>query len=364
MPVAQWPARDAALWAAALEPGDPFTPGGLASRWAPSTQRQVSVAYGRWLTWLDIRGELDREVGPGDRITRERVTLYVSDLAATISPFTVASYVQLLNDALRAMVPDVDWKWIGRAPGRIRQQAVPSREKRSRLQTPDRLVELGIKLMTEAEREFAAAPLEAAIRFRSGLTIAFLAYRPIRMENLEAMRCDEHLTHRNGTWRVAFRAAEVKARRPLEFPFPASLVSFLKKYLTVYRPILLAGDPRRPPASKTTALWVSREGQPLGYQTIGYHIQRHTQAEFGAPINAHLFRDCAATFIAIVDPEHVRIIAAILGHATMRTSERHYNQAKGLEAGRRHVKTIQTLRAAGRRGAKAVKQVAGQAVTA
>jgi integrase/recombinase XerD len=53
-------------------------------------------------------------------------------------------------------------------------------------------------------------------------------------------------------------------------------------------------------------------------------------------INPHLFRDCAATTIAIHDPEHVQIIAAILGHSSMTTSERHYIQASSLEAGRRY----------------------------
>jgi hypothetical protein len=51
-----------------------------------------------------------------------------------------------------------------------------------------------------------------------------------------------------------------------------------------------------------------------------------------------------ATAIAIVDPEHVHIIADVLGHSTLSTSERHYNQARGLEAGRRYHCTIEELR--------------------
>ena len=49
----------------------------------------------------------------------------------------------------------------------------------------------------------------------------------------------------------------------------------------------------------------------------------------------HLFRDAAATSIAIHDPEHVTNIMPVLGHSTLTTCERHYNQAQGLEAGRR-----------------------------
>jgi integrase/recombinase XerD len=58
-----------------------------------------------------------------------------------------------------------------------------------------------------------------------------------------------------------------------------------------------------------------------------------------------LFRDAAATSIAIDDPEHVTNIMRVLGHSTLAKSERHYNQARGLEAGRRYQATIQTIRA-------------------
>ena len=51
-------------------------------------------------------------------------------------------------------------------------------------------------------------------------------------------------------------------------------------------------------------------------------------------INPHLFRDCAATTIAIEDPPHVRIASQLLGHRTFSTTEKYYNQARGLEASR------------------------------
>ncbi len=62
------------------------------------------------------------------------------------------------------------------------------------------------------------------------------------------------------------------------------------------------------------------------------------------PLNPHLFRDCAATSIAIEDPEHVRISASILGHASLATTEKYYNQARTLEAGRLYQKSVVTMR--------------------
>ena len=53
-------------------------------------------------------------------------------------------------------------------------------------------------------------------------------------------------------------------------------------------------------------------------------LEKRTLPRFGRTINPHLFRDCAATSITIEAPEHVRIAARVLGHATLQTTERHY----------------------------------------
>ena len=69
-----------------------------------------------------------------------------------------------------------------------------------------------------------------------------------------------------------------------------------------------------------------------------------TRARLGRAINPHLFRDCAATSIAIEDPEHVRITAAVLAHSGLQTSEQHYNHAKSLQAIRRYQEHIRAQR--------------------
>jgi len=60
-----------------------------------------------------------------------------------------------------------------------------------------------------------------------------------------------------------------------------------------------------------------------------------TRTRFGHVVNPHLFRDIAATSIAVEDPGHVRIIRSVLGHSTLRSGERHYVHARTLEASRR-----------------------------
>ena len=69
-------------------------------------------------------------------------------------------------------------------------------------------------------------------------------------------------------------------------------------------------------------------------------IVARTREGLGQAINPHLFRDCAATSIAIEDPAHVGIASRLLGHRTASTTERYYNQARSVEASRLMQKSL------------------------
>jgi len=191
--------------------------------------------------------------------------------------------------------------------------------------------------MVAAEQATGSASLLKAVQYRDGFMIAFLAARPIRRSNLVSIRIDHHLVRNGDGWNLNFEAQEIKNRRPLELSFPNGLVPYLKQYLNRWRPVLLQDQ-------QTDHLWVTRYGQPLSDDLAYVRITRVTERAFGKKINPHLFRDCAATTIAIEDPDHVRIGATILGHANLKTTERHYNHATSLEAGRQFQDSLIALR--------------------
>ena len=91
-------------------------------------------------------------------------------------------------------------------------------------------------------------------------------------------------------------------------------------------------------------LWVGEGGSVLETRRIAARICRRTEERFGRSIPPHLFRDAAATSIAEQDPEHVQMIRAILGHASLATAESHYNHAGSLEAARRLQHVVADLR--------------------
>src|ERR1019366_3364946 len=104
--------------------------------------------------------------------------------------------------------------------------------------------------------------------------------------------------------------------------------------LRVRRPVLLREARRYSGDSAHRRLWVDRFGKPMEEATLRSLIKTYTRAEFGKAVWPHLFRDCLLTTVAIDQPDLMGITASLLGHTNARTGEKHYNQARMLDASR------------------------------
>jgi hypothetical protein len=342
LPVEQWPETDATAWRIAFEPAtDPFSEYSPACSWSPRSRIKTEHGYGRWLYWVSEAGE-NMTLHPADRVNPEQVRRYVADLRRFNSDFTVLCRMQELYDAIRVIVPDRDWSWLRRAHNRLRSRCVPVRDKTTRIQPTEALVELGRRLMTAAEAAKSTPALSRALLFRDGLMIAFLAYRFLRLSNFAMITLGLHLIRHSDGYRLCFSGPEMKGRRPFEAMIPAGLVAAFDRYLDHYRSILLTRGGLQPPA-ETDRLWVSEIATALHESSIPQRIKKHTRAAFGKHLWPHLFRDCAATTVAIEGPEHVGIVPNLLAQSGPRIYEKHYNQARGLEAHRRYQRLLDAL---------------------
>ncbi len=351
LPEAAWPALDRHAWAEARAGGDdPLEDPGLAAHWAPGTTEHTAYCYGAWLAWLAAEGELYAEASPVERITRERARRYLAWLRSALAPGTVATMMTRLKEAVRIMAPEAEIGWLRAGAARLHRMAVPVRNKLPRLVEVDRLVTAGFAVMAQAEAA-SLPPRRRALLYRDGLVLAFLALRPVRVSNLAAMRLDQHIVRDGETIHVRFSAGEVKNRRPLEFSWPTCLLDPFHTYLEVHRPALLAD-------TETPVLWLGRKG-PLTVSGITQVIRAVSERELGMALNPHLFRDCAATMVATQDPEHARIIASILGHARPETSERYYNHAQSMAAGRAYQEIVRRQRGSRGRRSSASRTGAG-----
>ena len=336
----QWPPTDSAAWSEAIAEIDPFGAPSPAGSWSERSRAKTAKGYGRWLSWAMQNG-IEMNLCAADRVTEQHVQRYIADLRSRNGDFTVLCRVQELYDAMRAIAPDRDWSWLRRPQKALRARSVPVRDKASRIKPASVLAQLGKMLMQQAESS-AKPPLSRATLFRDGLMIAFLAYRPLRLSNLAMIRIGRHLIAQTAAYRLYFSKSEMKGKQRFDAGVPAALVPDLDRYIEHYRPILLTRGARQDPPD-TDHLWISEIATPLDPNSIPQRIKKHTRAAFGKHIWPHLFRDCAATSIAVEDPKNARGIKNILGHSTMATSEKHYNQARSLEASRRYQRIVADL---------------------
>jgi len=94
---------------------------------------------------------------------------------------------------------------------------------------------------------------------------------------------------------MIFDGPETKSGRHFEITVSQPLVPYLDIYLREVRTMFPGADRHR-------ALWASRSRRPLTANAIARVISDRTCAAFGQPVSPHLFRHCAATTVATLEP--------------------------------------------------------------
>ena len=336
MPIDEWPVVDRKALEAATDAVDLLDEGGLAAHWSAATRTKVIKSYGRWLTFLYLNGALDDVDEPAARVSRELLESYFKELRSIVAPVTVRGRILDLHEALRVMVPGADLSMLNRLYKRL-NHAEPVRDKRAKVHHPARLIDLGITLMERATLEPVARPAWRAVRYRDGLMIACLAARPLRRRTFCRLAIGKSLVRVDDSYLLRIPADETKTHQPYEAPLPDTLTPYLDEYIDVLRPILLGGK-------VSSRLWITHMGTELTTDSFYLRLRKVTKRELGVPLNPHIFRDSLATSMAIDDPTHVRTAAPLLGHRSLSTTNRHYIQATGLEAGRTYQEQIAHLR--------------------
>ena len=255
------------------------------------------------------------------------------------------------------MAPEADWDWLAQIYRALRAQVRPTRDKLSRLKPIDELVALGERLMDEAESAPEWSARRRAVLFRDGLMIAVLAYRPVRLKNFARHAAWPPSDEGRRLLAHPLRGRRDQIARSLRggFPLGARGEARALSRRPSTRPLLGmrrrrnqggACPDRRRSADRSGAR--RRLGFGVGTQLEPEALQRrifdHTRQAFGRGVSPHLFRDAAATSIAMDNPRHVGDASLVLGHAGHRMTEKHYNHARSLEASRRHAETLARLR--------------------
>ena len=181
--------------------------------------------------------------------------------------------------------------------------------------------------------------------------IALLAYRPVRLKNLAMMRLGRHLM------KVERLLADPLRRRRDQIPHPLRgdvPVGARAQARTLSRRPSTGSDARRarttagpmsPPINPgLDAVWVSEIGTQLGKRALARGSSTTPRRLLAAACPRICFATAPRPRSPIDNRKHIGDASLVLGHAGHRTTEKHYNHARSLEASRRHAETLARLR--------------------
>lgn len=308
LPIAEWPTEDRRLWERAVEKSDlPFSAPRRGAHLRQASIDKYSEGYGRWLGFLLYEGMLDPAARPGARLSRERLGAYFRLMRSLGNrDATILGRLIELKCAINLMDPGPWSAMITHPNGEFIGRAVTMRKRDIVVHDPAVLYAWGIELMEAAanQKHYAAR----RVRLRTGLMVSLLALLGLRLRSLLALRLGSTLIcEADGRWWIRLKPEHTKNKRPLDAPWPASLVPWLERYLTVERPQLLDGV-------ASDALWIGAHGVPLGEPGVGWQIRELSKAKFGPEnaFHAHRFRHSIASAIPFLLPENASAAAAIL----------------------------------------------------
>jgi integrase len=266
-----------------------------------------------------------------------KLTSYTRDVAGAL--ITIASeWVRVPADQLSNL------KKLRGNPGSLRSGLTEKNQALLRKFDDPRLVasllELPDRLWRNARRN-AGVSKRWFIDLQTALALDILLHVAPRIENLAALRFNEHLHWPQGRGKPALlviRIEETKNESPLEFELPIALSDRLYAYRNEVAPAVIG---RRP-----DFLFISRTGVRRTLWTIRVAIQRSMLRHLGVRITPHQFRHIAAKIHLDANPGAYELVRQLLGHKDLKTTTKFYAGIDTRRAGRAHAHLVARLREA------------------
>ena len=326
---AAWPQPDQILWSGLFRKGHPLDEAGPLSHQSPISIAGLEESWGHWLGWVARERPDLLCLDPFTRAAPEVLQAWLANMEHLV-PATASFRINSVLRVLKTFAPAQSLephRHLARYYQRLTDRT-PSSRKQGRIVKSGVLVDAGVKHYRE-HREAAASSIESARACRDALIVTLLALMPMRRRSFTNLELGRSVQRTPGGWRVVLEASDLKSGQYWEARVPEQAASLLTHYVDVVRPCLLVPD-----AQDAGRLWLTKNGTPYKQGHMGVWIKQLTFQLIGVAIPPHFFRDCAATTLALSSAKDARGIRALLGHASDRTSERHYNQASAIEAGR------------------------------
>ncbi len=329
--LAGWPDTDRSLMQDALKPKTFLKPGGAASGWGDKNLETVTYRNGVFLWWLGETGRLLPGSTPLERVSPDNIEAFIDAYGACHSSTLLAGTVHGVYEATRVVHPEADLSCLRERVASLKAIAEP-RPKLPRMADHGALIELGEALIAHGAKRVQEGHMLSAAAVRDGCMILFQIACPLRRASFERLRLGQSLLRDDVGYHVDLGPKQTKTRQPFDAEVWAFLVPHLDYYVGVARPVLVA----RSSKADEGWLWLGAEGERMTGKSISRRVRELTTKHLDRAMSLHLFRDSAATTVAVHASAKIGIVGDVLGHARHETSEKHYNQAKGVEAARRY----------------------------
>jgi integrase len=161
---------------------------------------------------------------------------------------------------------------------------------------------------------------EAHLLVQSAVAIEILQFAPVRIENLNHLRLDQHLVWQGAKLRLVIPAAEVKNSQALDFLLPEATSARVQRYIKDWRCLFL---PKSNPY-----LFPGRDGKAKDQAALRKQIEKTLWDHAALRLTPHQFRHAAAKILLDARPGFYEVLRKLLGHKSMMTTYSHYTGAE------------------------------------
>ena len=165
---------------------------------------------------------------------------------------------------------------------------------------------------------------EAYLLVQSAVAIEILQFAPMRIENLNHLRLDQHFVwqggRQDGRLRLVIPASEVKNSQALDFLLPEATTARIQRYIAQWRCLFL---PKSNPY-----LFPGRAGKAKDQAALRKQIEKTLWDHAALRLTPHQFRHAAAKILLDARPGFYEVVRKLLGHKSMMTTYSHYAGAE------------------------------------
>jgi integrase len=200
-----------------------------------------------------------------------------------------------------------------------------------------RLYEFSNRLWAEIKRE-TRPNIQTLVKAQAALAVGILCYMPVRLQNLWALKFDEHLFLHEGRGAISsleLPAHEVKNRIALAFDIPPHLAKMLVEYRNSLAPRVIGRRPDR--------LFVKADGSAKDQSAVAWLIRTYLRKRAGVKLSPHQFRHVSAKVLLDAEPGNFETARQLLGHASLHATVAAYAGIDSRRAARHHQRLVEEV---------------------